>query len=214
MTFNLTKIKAFVFIYMAACTVFIFAAEKPNIILIISDDIAWNDVGPEGNRKLQAPNIDRMAREGMWNDRAFLTIASCSPSRSSIISGRYPHNTDAEQLHWPMPGSHMTFVKALKEAGYWTGAAGKWHLGEDIKAHFDEVREADISGYKIPSGAKGGYRNNMKGEAASGASVKLTGFCTTFITLASHSLPSRSKRIPLLPTSNRPSFLEVTGVQM
>ena len=157
------------FIIFITFSTLLSADDRPNIILIISDDIAWNDIGPEGNRKIQAPNIDRMAREGMWNDQAFLTIASCSPSRSSIISGRYPHNTDAEQLHWPMPGSHMTFVKALKESGYWTGAAGKWHLGQEVKAHFDEVREADISGYKIPSGAKGGYRKGMKGEEASGS---------------------------------------------
>jgi arylsulfatase A-like enzyme len=141
---------------------------RPNVVLIISDDIAWDDVGPEGNRKIQAPNIDRMAREGMWNDRAFLTIASCSPSRSSIISGRYPHNTDAEQLHWAMPGRVPTFVQKLRQAGYWTGAAGKWHLGNEIKDHFDEVREADVSGYQIPPGSKGGFEHKMKGELASG----------------------------------------------
>jgi arylsulfatase A-like enzyme len=135
---------------------------------MISDDIAWDDVGPEGNRRIQAPNIDRMAREGMWCDRAFLTIASCSPSRSSIITGKYPHNTDAEQLHWSLPGHHPTFVKALKDAGYYTAAAGKWHLGDEVKAHFDKVVEADVSGYQIPPGSKGGFIHKMKGEVASG----------------------------------------------
>ncbi|MFT5130873.1 MAG: N-sulfoglucosamine sulfohydrolase [Rhodothermales bacterium] len=141
---------------------------RPNIVLIIADDIAWDDIGPEGNPKVQAPNIDRLAAEGMWCDRAFLTIASCSPSRSSIISGRYPHNTDAEQLHWPLPGSTPTFVDALRKAGYWTAAAGKWHLGSEIKEHFDVVHEADVSGYQIPPGSKGGFAHTMKGEIASG----------------------------------------------
>lgn len=145
----------------------IFADDRPNIILIIADDIAWDDIGPKGNKNIQAPNIDRLAKEGMWCDRAFLTIASCSPSRSSIISGQYPHNTDAEQLHWPMPGERQTFVKKLREAGYWTGAAGKWHLGEPLKDHFHEVREAQVT-YRIPSGATGGYRKDLEG-LASGA---------------------------------------------
>jgi N-sulfoglucosamine sulfohydrolase len=155
---------------LVGCTTYLPQAQsdRPNIVLIISDDIAWDDIGPEGNRRIQAPNIDRMAREGMWCDRAFLTIASCSPSRSSIISGRYPHNTDAEQLHWPLPGNTPTFVKALRKAGYWAGAAGKWHLGDEIKTHFDEVREADVSGYQIPPGSKGGFAHKMKGEVASG----------------------------------------------
>ena len=116
---NLRILLSFLFIFPL-----LYSDDRPNIILIIADDIAWDDIGPEGNHKIQAPNIKRMAREGMWCDRAFLTIASCSPSRSSIISGQYPHNTDAEQLHWPMPGERNTFVKELRRAGYWTGAAG------------------------------------------------------------------------------------------
>ena len=141
--------------------------QRPNIILIIADDIAWDDVGPEGNPFVRAPNIKRLAKEGMWADRAFLTIASCSPSRSSIITGRFPHNTNAEQLHWPLPLT-PTFVDNLRRVGYWTGAAGKWHLGEPIKAHFDDVRET-TGKFEIPSGATSGYGKSAEGKLASGA---------------------------------------------
>ncbi|MCB0842543.1 MAG: sulfatase-like hydrolase/transferase, partial [Bacteroidetes bacterium] len=102
----------------------------PNIILIIADDMAWDDSGAYGHPSIRTPNIDRLAREGMRFDRAFLTTSSCSPSRSSIITGKYPHQTGAQELHLPLPGDQVTFVEKLKAAGYWTASAGKWHLGE------------------------------------------------------------------------------------
>ncbi|MCF2949007.1 sulfatase [Paraglaciecola aquimarina] len=114
----------------------------PNIVLIIADDLNWDDIGAYGHPNIHTPNLDNMAQNGMRFDSAYLTASSCSPSRSSILTGRYPHNTDAEQLHWDLPLSQTTFSEKLKEAGYWTGAAGKWHMGEAIKERFDMVREA------------------------------------------------------------------------
>ena len=113
---------------------------RPNLVLIIADDMAWNDCGAYGHPHIQTPNLDRMARQGLRFDQAFLTTSSCSPSRSSIITGKYPHQTDAEQLHWPLPGYNITFVELLKSAGYWTAQSGKWHLGEEVKNRFDLVR--------------------------------------------------------------------------
>jgi len=128
------------------------AALKPNIVLIIADDMNWDDCGAYGHPTIRTPNIDRLAKQGMRFDSAFLTVSSCSPSRSSIITGRYPHNTDAEQLHWPLPAEQVTFVEQLKVAGYWTAAVGKWHLGEAVKDRFDLVKEADVLGFQLPSG--------------------------------------------------------------
>src|SRR5688572_17427524 len=85
--------------------------------------------------------------------RAILTASSCSPSRASIMTGRYPHNTDAEQLHWPLPREQVTFVEKLKAAGYWTAAAGKWHLGPHIKDRFNAVAEAGTSGFQLANRA-------------------------------------------------------------
>ena len=112
----------------------------PNIVLIIADDMAWNDCGAYGHPHIQTPNLNRLAKQGMRFDQAFLTTSSCSPSRSSIITGKYPHQTDAEQLHWPLPGYNTTFVELLKSSGYWTAQSGKWHLGEEVKDRFDLVR--------------------------------------------------------------------------
>lgn len=127
-------------------------AARPNFVVIIADDMAYEDSSPYGHPTLRTPNLERLAQEGIRFDQAFVTASSCSPSRASIITGRYPHNTDAEQLHWPLPADQVTFMERLKAAGYWTAAAGKWHLGDAIKDRFDEVREAGTSGFQLPTG--------------------------------------------------------------
>ncbi|MGY0580173.1 MAG: sulfatase family protein [Paraglaciecola chathamensis] len=129
-----------------------FAEQRPNIILIVADDLNWDDLGAYGNTGVKTPNLDKLAKNGMRFDSAFLTASSCSPSRASMITGRYPHNTDAEQLHWPLPKEQLTVSQTLRDAGYWTAAAGKWHLGEDTKQRFDEVRESKY-GIDEPSGS-------------------------------------------------------------
>lgn len=117
------------------------AADAPNVVIIIADDMATEDCGAYGHPRIQTPNLDRLAKQGMRFDRAFLTCSSCSPSRASLLTGRYPHQTGAEQLHWPLPAEQMLFTTPLREAGYWTAAVGKWHLGAAAKKQFDLVRE-------------------------------------------------------------------------
>ncbi|MFY0599737.1 MAG: sulfatase [Cyclobacteriaceae bacterium] len=114
---------------------------RPNIVFIIADDVNWNDLGAYGNPNIKTPNIDQLAKDGMRFTQAFLTTSSCSPSRTSIISGKYPHNTDAEQLGWPLPEDKKTFVEQLKNSGYWTGLAGKYHMGDAVYDDFDSVLE-------------------------------------------------------------------------
>ena len=162
---------------LIACSVFAKEVSRPNIILIIADDLAWDDSEPYGHSTIRTPNLTRMAESGMRFDRAFLTISSCSASRSSLITGKYPHRTDAEQLHWPLPGNQVTFVELLREAGYWTAAAGKWHLGNEVKDRFDRIWEADTSGFQLPSGKaaeKGQFQETAIGDAKSGCSDWLT----------------------------------------
>ncbi len=112
---------------------------RPNIILIIGDDISWNDFGCYGHPTIKTPNVDKLAAEGVRFTNVFLTTSSCSPSRCSIITGRYPHNTGAAELHTPLPPDQLTFPSVLREAGYYTAAAGKWHLGKEAKRAFDVV---------------------------------------------------------------------------
>ena len=130
-------------------------ASRPNLVLIIADDMNWDDCGAYGHPSIRTPNIDRLATEGLLFQHAYLTTNSCSPSRSSILTGRYPHNTGAEQLHWPLPVGSQTFAAELKKQGYYTVAAGKWHLGDAIRDHFDKIYEASTAGFVLPSGKDG-----------------------------------------------------------
>jgi N-sulfoglucosamine sulfohydrolase len=114
---------------------------KPNVIIIIADDAGWNDSGAYGNSGIRTPNIDRLSREGMTFTNAFLTISSCSPSRCSIMTGLYPHNTGAGELHLPLPPNKNIFPGELKKAGYYTVSSGKWHLGPD-RTEFDSIFHA------------------------------------------------------------------------
>jgi N-sulfoglucosamine sulfohydrolase len=143
----------------------------PNFVLVIADDLAWDDSTPYGHESIMTPNLQRLADGGMRFDQAFLASSSCSPTRASLITGRYPHQTDAEQLHWPLPSEQVTFVEKLREKGYWTGAAGKWHLGDEIRDRFDLVLEADESGFQLPAGeiaGDGQFAETADGDARSG----------------------------------------------
>ncbi len=105
------------------------AAEQPNVILFIADDVSWNDYGCYGNEAARTPNIDALASEGIRFDQAYLTASSCSPSRSSIITGRYPHNNGkAAELHQPISNHLPWFPERLRAAGYYTALSGKHHM--------------------------------------------------------------------------------------
>ncbi|GEP96350.1 sulfatase family protein [Chitinophaga cymbidii] len=115
------------------------AQQQPNIILIIGDDISQEDIGCYGNPSIRTPHIDRLAANGLKFTNAFVTSSSCSPSRCSIISGRYPHNTGAAELHNPLPAHLAYFPELLKNAGYYTALAGKWHEGPNTKRAYDTL---------------------------------------------------------------------------
>ncbi|MCB0668016.1 MAG: sulfatase [Saprospiraceae bacterium] len=119
---------------------------RPNIIYIIADDVGWGDLGCYGSNVAQTPNIDKLAREGIKFENAFLTASSCSPSRCSIITGRYPHNTGAAELHFPLPESQIPFPLLLKNAGYYSVQAGKSHFGEAALRCFDHAYEMEDAG--------------------------------------------------------------------
>lgn len=147
----------FVFCLLLAVPSISYAADfkPPNIVLIIADDMNWDDSGAYGHPAIRTPNIDRLADEGLLFEHAYLTTNSCSPSRSSMITGKYPHNTGAEQLHWPLPAGTQTFPQQLQRLGYYTAAAGKWHLGDEVRDHFDKIYEASADGFVLPSGTAG-----------------------------------------------------------
>jgi glucose/arabinose dehydrogenase/arylsulfatase A-like enzyme/cytochrome c5 len=120
-------------------------AEPPNFVILIADDLGWSDIGPYGNQVAYTPNIDRLAAAGIRFDNAFLTTSSCSASRGSILTGRYPHSNGLMHLHQPLPASETTIARLLGDAGYYTAAVGKWHLGNAARSQFSTVIE-DRSG--------------------------------------------------------------------
>jgi N-sulfoglucosamine sulfohydrolase len=103
--------------------------ERPNIIVLVSDDLGWRDTGVYGNRAIRTPNIDRLARSGLRVVYAFGTSPQCSPSRISMLTGEYPHATRTEDLHTPLPEGEKILPSYLQGRGYFTGMMAKTHIG-------------------------------------------------------------------------------------
>tara|TARA_B100001769_G_scaffold63557_1_gene47188 strand:- start:329 stop:1831 length:1503 start_codon:yes stop_codon:yes gene_type:complete len=121
--------------------------DKPNFIIFLADDISWDDFGCYGNEFVQTPNIDNLASEGMKFNNMYLTTSSCSPSRNSIMTGRYPHNTGAPELHTEPPLDMISLAEELKKGGYYTVSSGKFHLGDYVRRGFDMIyEERDVNG--------------------------------------------------------------------
>jgi arylsulfatase len=128
------------------------AADKPNIILIVSDDTGYGDLGPYGGgegRGMPTPNIDRLASEGM-TFFSFYAQPSCTPGRAAMQTGRIPNRSGMTTVAFQgqgggLPHAEWTLASVLKTAGYATFFTGKWHLGESDYAlpnaqGYDEMR--------------------------------------------------------------------------
>ena len=153
----------------------------PNIVFFLVDDLGWRDVGCYGSSFYETPHIDRLATEGVRFSQAYAACHVCSPTRASILTGKYParlHLTDwlpgrrdfpfqsrkNAEIHQHLPFAEVTLAEALKAHGYSTAIFGKWHLGEDpsgpLKHGFDvQVPQWNKgwprSGYHAPFRLKG-----------------------------------------------------------
>lgn len=110
------------------------ADAPPNFIFLITDDISADDLGCYGNQAIQTPHLDALAAEGLRFQNCYVTASSCSPSRCSIITGRYPHNTGAPELHTNLPMDQKCFPEVLRKKGYYTLLSGKNHMGKVERA--------------------------------------------------------------------------------
>ena len=114
----------------------------PSVVVFVADDANWDDVGVYGNPTIYTPYIDALAASGWLAQQAFLTTPQCSPSRISLLSGRYPHETRTEDLHVPLPEGVRLLPSYLAEAGYVSGLMQKSHLGPAGDAQFDWGEDA------------------------------------------------------------------------
>lgn len=143
---NICMLGAVLLVSFGCSQALLAAPERPNFIFFITDDISPDDLEVYGNKTVKTPNLMRLARRGLVFDNAYLTTSSCSPSRCSIITGRYPHNTGAPELHTTLPKDQITFVEKLREAGYHTVISGKNHMAPPEQLGFDEHSDSKPSG--------------------------------------------------------------------
>jgi arylsulfatase A-like enzyme len=136
------------------------AAERPNIVLFLADDLGWADVGWHGG-EIMTPQLDKLAMEGARLEQ-FYVLPVCSPTRAALLTGRYPirHGLQLSVVRpwaqYGLPLDERTLPQALKEAGYRTAIAGKWHLG-----HFRPEYLPTRRGFDLQYGHYNGAINYM-----------------------------------------------------
>ncbi len=149
-------------------------AAKPNVLLIIADDLGYHDLGFQGSKEIPTPNLDKLAAQSLICTNGYVSHPFCSPTRAGIMTGRYQqrfgHENNPAWLPQDtvagLPLTETTYPQLMQKAGYTTGAVGKWHLGAHPQFHpnkrgFDEYFGALGGGHMYFPGAGGGAEYNI-----------------------------------------------------
>jgi len=211
LNFLLTKPRLSAIVFFAQCFPFffcppVFAADspkRPNVVLILADDMGYGDLGFHGNPKIRTPHLDKFARQSV-RMKNFHVSPVCSPTRSSLLTGRYNYRTGVvdtflgRSLMYP---DEVTIAKMLKAMGYRTGIFGKWHLGDNYPMRamdqgFEEALVLKGGGIGQPSDPPGGgsYFDSLLQH--NGRQVQTKGYISDVLTEAAINFIKKNKDGP------------------
>ncbi|MCW0220423.1 MAG: sulfatase [Prosthecobacter sp.] len=167
------------------------AADRPNVLIIVADDLGYNDLTFQGTKEVPTPHLDKLAAASVRCTNGYVSHAFCSPSRAGFLTGRYQHrfgheNNPAwlpESTVAGLPVDQITIADLLKKAGYTTGMVGKWHEGAHPQFHpnkrgFDEYFGILGGGHQYFPGDKGGVEYTIPLDR-DGLPTKQTKYLTT-----------------------------------
>ena len=180
---------------------------RPNVILIITDDQGYGDLGITGNPHVKTPVIDKFARESIrFND--FYVSPVCAPTRSSLMTGRYSLRTGVHDTYnggAVMASGEITIAEMLKEAGYSTGNFGKWHLGDNFPSRpNDQGFDESLIHLSGGMGQVGDFTTWFQGDSSyfnpvlwhNGKMEKYNGYCTDIFAEQAIRFIEKNKKVP------------------
>tara|TARA_Y100001934_G_scaffold11144_1_gene14213 strand:- start:9597 stop:11066 length:1470 start_codon:yes stop_codon:yes gene_type:complete len=127
------------FVVIVVSSILASAADRPNIVFLLADDMGYGDLACYGHPVIQSPHLDQLAKDGMRLTDCYSASPNCSPSRTAILTGRSPYRVGMydfarfKALH--IPKSELTVAEVIRDAGYQTMFAGKWHCSGDFQNH-------------------------------------------------------------------------------
>lgn len=179
---------AIIFLVFYLSSICVLADEKPNILLILADDLGYEDLGFQGSPEIKSPNLDRLAANGIRFTDGHVTASVCSPSRAGMMTGRYQQRFGHESNVPPPPHgmdlNEVTLGQRMQQSGYRTGIIGKWHLG-DLDTQYPTARGFDYF-YGLREGSRSYFYQagkddkpgNRHGIEEDGKQVSFDGYLT------------------------------------